>query len=56
MNHETADVSELLDRLGERLPALRQALLAYPQAQLDRVELTAGAACSARARWPARST
>ena len=43
MNHETADVSELLDCLGERLPALRQALLADPQAQLDRVELTAGA-------------
>ena len=43
MNHETADVSELLDCLSERLPALRQALLADPQAQLDRVELTAGA-------------
>lgn len=38
-----ADVSQLLDCLSQRLPALRQALLADPQAQLDRVELRAGA-------------
>jgi CRP-like cAMP-binding protein len=43
MNHETADVSPLLDCLSERLPALHQALLADPAADLDRVELRAGA-------------
>jgi len=42
MNHETADVSELLDCLSERLPALRQALLADPDAELLTVELSAG--------------
>jgi predicted acylesterase/phospholipase RssA/CRP-like cAMP-binding protein len=42
MNHETADVSELLDCLTGRLPALRQALLADPGAQLQRIELSAG--------------
>jgi predicted acylesterase/phospholipase RssA/CRP-like cAMP-binding protein len=41
MNHETADVSELLDCLAERLPALRQALLADPAADLERIELGA---------------
>jgi NTE family protein/lysophospholipid hydrolase len=43
MDHETADISPLLDCLSPRLPALRQALLADPDAQLDRVELRAGA-------------
>jgi CRP-like cAMP-binding protein len=42
MNHETADVSQLLDCLSGRLPALRQALLADREAQLDRMELRAG--------------
>ncbi|HXV07722.1 MAG TPA: cyclic nucleotide-binding domain-containing protein, partial [Burkholderiales bacterium] len=43
MNHEAADASQLLDCLSGRLPALRQALLADREAQLDRVELRAGA-------------
>ncbi len=44
MNYQaTADVSQLLDCLSGRLPALRQALLADQEAQLDRVELPAGA-------------
>jgi predicted acylesterase/phospholipase RssA/CRP-like cAMP-binding protein len=42
MNHETLDVSRLLDCLSERLPGLRQALLARPD-ELERLELRAGA-------------
>ena len=42
MNHETPDVSQLLDCLSERLPGLRQALLARPD-ELERLELRAGA-------------
>ena len=43
MNPESADISQLLDGLSKRLPALRQALLADPDAQLERLELRAGA-------------
>jgi NTE family protein/lysophospholipid hydrolase len=42
MNHATADFTELLDCLSDRLPALRQALLAQPASQLERMEVKAG--------------
>ena len=39
MDHVTADFTELLDCLSDRLPALRLALLAQPASQLERVEV-----------------
>ena len=42
MTQATADFAGLLDCLSERLPALRQALLAEPAAALERVEVRAG--------------
>src|SRR5262249_38083907 len=42
MNDATADFTELLDCLADRLPALRQALLAQPASQLEKVEVKAG--------------
>ena len=41
MNHATADFTELLDCLSDRLPALRLALLAQPASQLEKVEVKA---------------
>jgi predicted acylesterase/phospholipase RssA/CRP-like cAMP-binding protein len=43
MTEETAEAAQLLDCLAERLPVLRGALLADPHAQLERVDLRAGA-------------
>jgi len=42
MNYATADFTELLGCLSDRLPALRQALLSEPAAQLERIEARAG--------------
>ncbi len=42
MNHATADFTDLLKCLSDRLPALRQALLAKPAAELEKIAVSAG--------------
>ena len=42
MTQATADFADLLECLSDRLPALRQALLAEPAAELEKIEIRAG--------------
>ena len=42
MTEATADLTELLECLSDRLPALRRALLAEPAAELEKIDIRAG--------------
>ena len=42
MTYATADFASLLECLSERLPALRQALLAAPPTELEKIDIRAG--------------
>ena len=42
MTEATVDLTELLECLSERLPALRQALLAASAAELEKIHVRAG--------------